>query len=108
LDRGSRGPTYTDPVSREDVKKLKIKIIDIEADKALQDAVMSVHDATRHLFSGTPTTKIIENHNGRAYIEMMQTIQVVQGPAPEQQGPQPIQPAQGPNRAQRRAQQRRR
>jgi hypothetical protein len=59
-------------VSREDARSLDLKVIDLEADQLLQDAVLSVHHAVRHTFNGTGTNKIIENHHGRAYIEAVQ------------------------------------
>jgi hypothetical protein len=97
-------------VSRDDVKKLDLKVTELEEDSELQDLVLSVHHATRHTFSNTGTTKIIENHNGHAYIEQLQQIQVVSGP-PQQPAPpgQPQSPVQAPaagNRAQRRREQR--
>jgi len=99
-------------VSRDDARKLDLKVVDLEKDSTFQDLVLSVHHATRITFSNTPMTKIVENHNGRAYIEQLQQIQVVAGPQPPGQQPPPLQipqPPQAPagNRAQRRQQQRR-
>jgi hypothetical protein len=70
-------------VSRDDARTQGINIIDLEADDALQDAILSVHHAVQHTFGMTGATKIIENHNGRAFIQVAQTIVV--GPNPLQQ-----------------------
>ena len=36
--------------------------------------VLSVFHATTHTFSGTNAMKIIENHNGKAFIKQQQTV----------------------------------
>ena len=47
-----------------------MNIIDLEADQALQDAVLSTYHALAHTFASVPTAaKIVENHVGKAYIE---------------------------------------
>ena len=51
-----------------------------------QDLVLSVHHAARHTFNDTGTTKLIENHLGRAYLEMQGQVIVGQRPG------QPVQP----------------
>ena len=67
-------------VSRDAAREQGLKVIDLETDDELQDAILSVHHALRHTLSGTPTVKIIENDLGRAYIEMTQTVLVQQRP----------------------------
>lgn len=92
-------------VSRDDARVLQISVVDLEADQALQDAVLSVHHATRHTFNGTAATKLIENHKGRAYIEAIQTIQIAPAPNPPTTPAGPLNPAPSPpNRAARRRQ----
>ena len=51
--------------------KLGLKIEPLEKDKNLQDLVLSVHYACIHTLSTTGAIKIIENHNGKAFIHMM-------------------------------------
>lgn len=46
-----------------------IKVVALEDDPQLQEAVLSVHHATIQTFSATAATKIIENHAGVGYIE---------------------------------------
>jgi hypothetical protein len=67
-------------VGLEDAERQGLTIVRLEDQKELQEAVLSVHHAFRLTLSQTPTTKIIENHNGRAYIEMAQQIPVLLGP----------------------------
>ncbi|MBN2098987.1 MAG: serine protease [Dehalococcoidia bacterium] len=57
-----------------------LRVTPLESDSRLQDAVLSIHHAAMHTFSGTPAVKIIENHHGRAWV--LQTGEVVIGPAP--------------------------
>lgn len=69
-------------IDRDQAREQGVNVTDLEADKALQDAVLSVHHATFHTFSG-PAVKIVENHlpdQGR-YFKM---AQVVPQPVPVQ------------------------
>jgi hypothetical protein len=45
-----------------------VNVTPLENDNKLQDLVLSIHHATMHTFSGTPASKIIENHLGRAWV----------------------------------------
>jgi serine dehydrogenase proteinase len=71
-------------VSREEARAQGLKVADLEDDQGLQDALLSVHHAVQHTFTGTAASKVIENHHGRAWIQQTQIVQVVQGPAPAQ------------------------
>ncbi|MBS1683301.1 MAG: S49 family peptidase [Bacteroidetes bacterium] len=50
-------------------KDLGVTIIDLEEDDKLQDLVLTTHHAFMHTFSNTGALKIIENHNGVAFVE---------------------------------------
>jgi hypothetical protein len=67
-------------VSREDARALDLKILDMEADKELQDAILSVHHTFAHTLAGTNAFKIIENHHGRAWVQQKQQVLVQVGP----------------------------
>lgn len=56
-------------ISRDKAKTLGLKISDLEADQTLQDLVLSAFHAATITFSATPTVKIVENHNGKAFIK---------------------------------------
>ncbi len=71
-------------VGREQVDAIGVRVTKLEDDHSLQDFVLSIHHAAMHTFSGTPASKIIENHHGRAWVRL--TGQVVLGPGP---GPGP-------------------
>lgn len=45
----------------------------LEADPNLQDAVLSVHHATFHTFSG-PCVKIVENQLGRGFFKLQHQV----------------------------------
>ncbi|MFC2039176.1 serine protease [Chloroflexota bacterium] len=83
-------------VSPEEAIDKGLKVTWLEDDQQLQDAILSVHHATMHTFTGTPATKIVENHLGRAWVRMAGQV-MVQGPAPTEPGG--VIP---PNRAERR------
>jgi hypothetical protein len=94
-------------VSRDDARAHGLKVIDLEEDGDLQDAMLSVHHAMNHTLSGTPVFKMIENHHGRAFLQQKAQV-VLQAASPgglpaAQQSPQAGPPA---NRAERRRQER--
>lgn len=82
-------------VSRDEARAQNIKVVDLEADPNLQDAVLSVHHATAVTYTATTAAKIIENHTGRAWL-VMHGQQVIQMPMPlpfpVMPQPQPQQP----------------
>jgi hypothetical protein len=74
----ARHKSHSLGIDREQARRLRIVVDDLEADQELQDAVLSVHHATMHTLDG-PTVKIIENQLGRAFVQM-QMVQTVQIP----------------------------
>lgn len=68
-------------IDRVQAKKIGLKIEDMEKDQKIQDAVLSVFHATTHTLGGTGSAKIIENHLGKAFVKMQQTVVVQQPPA---------------------------
>lgn len=75
-------------ISRDKARELGLNIENLEDDKELQDLVLSVFHATTHTFNGTGAVKIIENHNGKAFVKVQQTVQV-QLPVPPISLPKP-------------------
>jgi hypothetical protein len=61
-------------LSAEKCKDIGLVIKDLESDQNLQDAVLSVHHIYFHTLGTTPAFKIIENHNGIAFIQQLQTL----------------------------------
>lgn len=51
-----------------------LKIDRLESDQTLQDLVLSVFHATTITFESTPTVKIIENQNGKAFVNMVHRV----------------------------------
>ena len=72
--------SHGERVGRVEPRRMGLKVQDLEENQQLQDAVLSIHHATMHTFSGTPATKIIENHHGRAWIRS--TPMAVRVPVP--------------------------
>lgn len=52
-------------------KEIGLKVTPLEADGAFQDALLTVHHLAVQTMSATPAVKLIENHNGIAYIQSM-------------------------------------
>lgn len=56
-------------IPAEDGKRFGLKITDLETlPNDLQDIVLTIHHAYMHTFSATAAMKIVENHNGVAFI----------------------------------------
>jgi ClpP class serine protease len=60
--------------SAEYARAAGLEILNIEDDDKLQEAILSVHHACIHTLRETGAVKIIENHNGVAFISMAQMI----------------------------------
>ena len=56
-------------ISKKECEKVGLNIASLEENQELQDAVLTTHHAFMHTFTNTTSVKIIENHNGVAYIE---------------------------------------
>jgi len=95
-------------VSKESAEGQGLKVIPLEGDPELQDAILSVHHAVRHTLSGTPTVKIIENQHGRAFLEMSQQVLVRRQEPDDGQERPALAPAPTPNRETRRRSNKRR
>lgn len=61
-------------LSIQKCKDIGLKIIDMESDPELQDLILSVHHICIHTLGSTNAFKIIENHDGIAFIQSAQNI----------------------------------
>ena len=93
-------------VGRDQARKIGVKVVDLENDSDLQNAVLSVHHATTHTFSMTLAAKIIENHHGRAVISKVAPPLIPPFPILPPIPSEPKTPAPLPNRAERRRKER--
>lgn len=87
--------THGRPLDRNYLRSLGMRIEFLESDQNLQDKVLTAYHACMHTFSATAATKIIENHQGRAFIKLAQQV-VIQAPSPVQPAPPPQQPPPSP------------
>jgi len=62
-------------------QQMGLDVIALEDDPTLQDAVLSVHHACIHTLAATGAYKIIENHEGIAYIQMAQLARLEPRPS---------------------------
>lgn len=53
-----------------------LKVIQIEEDKELQDLILTVHHCYMHSLMNTPSFKMIENHNGVAFVKQQIEVAV--------------------------------
>lgn len=67
-------------ISVDQAAAMGLKVTRLEADQALQDAVLSVHHATIITLTMTPAIKIIENDRGIAHVTTAQTFLLMQRP----------------------------
>ena len=56
-------------LNKDKCKEIGLNIYDLETDKELQDLILSYHHATMATFGGTPAIKIIENNNGKSFVQ---------------------------------------
>lgn len=66
--------THGRPLDAQYLRSLGMVIDALESDQQLQEKTLTVYHAAMHTFSGTAATKIIENHNGRAFIKLSQEV----------------------------------
>ncbi len=80
--------SHARPVDFQKARELGLNVLALEEEHKLQDAVLSVHHATMHTFSGTPSLKIIENHRGRTWATLGGQLALTPVPpaTPAQQG----------------------
>ena len=56
-------------LSKQDCKNAVLNVTDLEANQALQDAVLSLHHCYMILLDKFPISKIVENNIGGRYIQ---------------------------------------
>jgi hypothetical protein len=63
-------------ISMKKAKDIGLNVVALEDNQELQDAVLTVHHACVQTFSETGTVKMIENHEGIAYVQAMRQVPV--------------------------------
>jgi hypothetical protein len=63
-------------IDREQARDLGLIVDNLEDSPAVENAVLGTFHATTHTFNGTAAVKIIESHQGKAYIKAQQMIQI--------------------------------
>jgi hypothetical protein len=66
--------THSRHIHKAKAKSIGLKIVDLEEDKKLQDAVLSVHHAAILTFEQAAAFKMIENHMGSSYIQAQNMV----------------------------------
>ena len=65
-------------LSMEKCREMGLRVLGLEDNQRLQDAVLSLHHVYMQTFSATSAIKIIENHQGTAFIKSAQQV-LIQG-----------------------------
>jgi ATP-dependent protease ClpP protease subunit len=65
-------------ISKDKCKEIGLCIVDMEADNELQDLILTVHHSFMHTFTQATAVKVVENHNGIAYVEHVQQLPFAQ------------------------------
>jgi hypothetical protein len=63
-------------ISRDELREKGMKITALEDDQKAQDLLLSVFHAVSHTFTSSGAVKIIENHQGKAFVKMINQIVV--------------------------------
>ena len=87
--------THGRPIRIEELEEIEgLRVLRLEEDDRLQDAVLSIYHALDITFGG-PAIKIVENHRGRRKVRLAQQIVVgaqLPQPPPPEQAPQASEP----------------
>jgi ATP-dependent protease ClpP protease subunit len=67
--------THARHIHADRLKDLGVKVVALEDDQKLQDAVLTVHHACTHTLATTQAVKIIENQNGVSFMIAAQLVQ---------------------------------
>lgn len=74
LGNHSLNKSHARHLSAEKCNAMGLKITKLEDDPKIQDAVLSIHHTCIHTLTSTNAFKIIENHNGIAFIQSEQQV----------------------------------
>ncbi len=74
LGNHSLNKSHARHLSAEKCNSMGLKITKLEDDPKIQDAVLSIHHTCIHTLTSTNAFKIIENHNGIAFIQSEQQV----------------------------------
>ena len=66
--------THARHLSAEHCSNIGLKVVALEDDPHLQQAVLSLHHSCIHTLGSTPAFKLIENHNGIAFIQTVREV----------------------------------
>jgi hypothetical protein len=79
--------THARRIHMDRLRELGVRVIGLEEDQHLQDAVLSVHHACIQTLNHTPALKIIENQNSISFILSAQMVTLIQQSPSHNQAP---------------------
>lgn len=69
----SANKTHSRHINIEECKAMGLNVLPIETDQELQDIILTVHHTYMHSLMSSTAYKIIENHNGAAFVKQIAT-----------------------------------
>ncbi|MCP4686373.1 MAG: S49 family peptidase [bacterium] len=75
-----RNKSHDKHLHLQDCQDIGLKIERIEDSNRLQDAILTVHHCYMHTLMNTSAFKVIENHNGVAFVKAQQVVQIQNTP----------------------------
>jgi hypothetical protein len=85
----SNNKSHDRHISIDECLDMKLKIVNLDSDKPLRDAVLSIHHCYMYHLANTPIFKIVENQAGRRFMKVQNQ------PAVQFMIPAPLAPAPG-------------
>jgi hypothetical protein len=74
----TRNKSHSRHLHFDDCKRIGLTVSLLEEDSVLQDLVLTVHHCYMHALMNTPSFKMIENHNGLAFVKQQREAQIPQ------------------------------
>jgi len=79
LSNADKNKSHNRHIHFDECKKMGLNVVQLEDDPVLQDLVLTVHHCYMHSLMNTPSFKLIENHNGVAFVKQLRAVAVPAG-----------------------------
>ena len=78
LSNYTNNKSHSRHIHFDECKRIGLEVALLEDDPELQDIMLTVHHCYMHSLMNTPSFKIIENHNGLAFVKQNHQIALQQ------------------------------
>jgi len=76
LSDADQNRSHSRHIHADECLKVGLKVEMLEQDQEMQDLVLTVHHCYMHSLMNTPSFKIIENHNGVAFVKQVRAVAI--------------------------------